>query len=179
MAISQINETIPGMFVLIRMHFSLWFQIWSWNSTISTFFTNFVKFLTCCLHSPAAWKTLTHSHWFCHIYAKLLLYFSFEIRCNSCNLLNWLILTFVELGNFLWKIWNRHHCCSLNVKVYYIHTCKSASQPYLFYSSREFNWQIIWNIYFYGHFIFSSWFWSGKQMELSAKGIKNSTGTVI
>ena len=37
-AISQINEPILGMFVLIWMHFSMWFQIWSWNSTIQTFF---------------------------------------------------------------------------------------------------------------------------------------------
>ena len=58
-AISRINEPIPDMFVLIWMHFSLWFQIlWSWNSTILTFFTNFVNILTCRLHSPAAWKTL-------------------------------------------------------------------------------------------------------------------------
>ena len=58
-AISRINEPIPGMFVLIWMHFSLWIQIWSWNATISTFFTNCVYFLTCRLHSPAAWKALT------------------------------------------------------------------------------------------------------------------------
>ena len=46
------------MFVLIWMHFTLWFQIWSWNSTILTFFTNFVNFLTSRLHSPTAWKAL-------------------------------------------------------------------------------------------------------------------------
>ena len=55
------------MFVLNLMHSSLWFQIWSWNSTISTFFTHFVKFLTCRLHSPAAWKAFiyTTSHTQC------------------------------------------------------------------------------------------------------------------
>ena len=37
-AISRITEPIPGMFVLNWMHFSLWFQIWSWTFTISTFF---------------------------------------------------------------------------------------------------------------------------------------------
>ena len=30
------------MLVLISMHFSWWFQIWSWNSTILTIFTTFV-----------------------------------------------------------------------------------------------------------------------------------------
>ena len=38
-AISRTNEPIPGMFVLIWMHFTLWFQIWSWNSKMLTFFT--------------------------------------------------------------------------------------------------------------------------------------------
>ena len=42
----------------IWMHFSLWFQIWSWNSTISTFFYKFGYIFTCFLHSPAAWKAL-------------------------------------------------------------------------------------------------------------------------
>ena len=37
-AISRFTEPIPGMFVLIWMYFSWWFQIWSWNSTILTFF---------------------------------------------------------------------------------------------------------------------------------------------
>ena len=64
MSISQINEPIPGMFVHIWMHFSWWFQIWSWNSTILTFFTKFVKFMTCRLHSPAAWKALRIFTWF-------------------------------------------------------------------------------------------------------------------
>ena len=48
------------MFVLIWMHFSWWFQIWSWNSRILTYFTNVVTFLTCRLHSPAAWKALRY-----------------------------------------------------------------------------------------------------------------------
>ena len=55
MAISRFTEPIPGMFVLIWMYFSWWFQIWSWNSQMLTFFTKFVKFVTCRLHSPAAW----------------------------------------------------------------------------------------------------------------------------
>ena len=38
---SRFTEPIPGMLVLIWMHFSLWFQIWSWNSTISTSFYKF------------------------------------------------------------------------------------------------------------------------------------------
>ena len=60
-AISRINEPIPGMFVLIWIHFSLWFQIWSWNAIISTFLTNFVKLLTCRLHSPAlAYRSPSH-----------------------------------------------------------------------------------------------------------------------
>ena len=37
MCISRINEPIPGMFALIWMHFSWWFQIWLWNSTILKF----------------------------------------------------------------------------------------------------------------------------------------------
>ena len=52
-SLSQINEPIPGMFVLIWMHFSLWFQIWSWNSTILNFFTNIVTFSTCRLSALA------------------------------------------------------------------------------------------------------------------------------
>ena len=58
-AISRINEPISGMFVLIWMYFSFWFQILSWNSTIVIFFMNFIKCLTCRLHSLAAWKALT------------------------------------------------------------------------------------------------------------------------
>ena len=54
---SRINEPIPGMFVLSWMHFSWWFQIW--KSTMLTFFTKYVTFMTCRLHSPAAWKALT------------------------------------------------------------------------------------------------------------------------
>ena len=43
------------------MHFS----VWSCNSTISPFFTNFIKLLTWRLHSPAAWKALsTLLRWF-------------------------------------------------------------------------------------------------------------------
>ena len=38
MANSWINEPITGMFVLISMYYSWWFQIWSWNSTILTIF---------------------------------------------------------------------------------------------------------------------------------------------
>ena len=41
------------MFVLIWMHFSLWFQ----------FCIYFVKLLTCRLHSPAVWKALTITSW--------------------------------------------------------------------------------------------------------------------
>ena len=37
MCISRINKPIPGMFVLIWMHFSWWFQIWSWNFKIFIF----------------------------------------------------------------------------------------------------------------------------------------------
>ena len=33
-------KPIPGMFVLIWMHFSWWFQIWAWNSKTLTFLTN-------------------------------------------------------------------------------------------------------------------------------------------
>ena len=40
------------MFFLLWMHFPWWFQIWSWNSEISTFFTNLVKFV--CLSSALA-----------------------------------------------------------------------------------------------------------------------------
>ena len=40
--ISRIIEPIPGMFVLIWMHFSWWFQIWSRNPTMLTFFTKFI-----------------------------------------------------------------------------------------------------------------------------------------
>ena len=46
------------MFVLISMYFSWLFKIWSWNSTILTFFTKFNTFLTCRLQTPAAWKAL-------------------------------------------------------------------------------------------------------------------------
>ena len=49
---SRFIEPIPGMFVLVWMYFSWWFQIWSQNSVILTFFTKFVYFLTCRLHSP-------------------------------------------------------------------------------------------------------------------------------
>ena len=55
-SISQINEPIPGMFVLCWMHFSRWFQIWPWNSRMLTIFTKLVTFMTCRLHSPVAWK---------------------------------------------------------------------------------------------------------------------------
>ena len=55
MAISQINEPIPGMFVLIWMYFSWGFQIRSSNSTILTFFTKCVKYFTCLLLTPASW----------------------------------------------------------------------------------------------------------------------------
>ena len=58
MSISRIIEQIPGMFVLCWMHFSWWFQIWPWSSTMLTFFTKCVKFMTCRLHSLAAWKAL-------------------------------------------------------------------------------------------------------------------------
>ena len=58
MSISLINEPIPGMFVLYRMHFLRWFQIWPWNSTILTFCTKCVQFMTCRLHSPVVWKAL-------------------------------------------------------------------------------------------------------------------------
>ena len=43
--ISQMNEPIPGMFVLCWMHFSWWFQIWSWIANILTFFEIFWKFV--------------------------------------------------------------------------------------------------------------------------------------
>ena len=59
--ISGITKPILGMLVFIWMHFSWWFQIWSWNSTILIYFTKFVKFLTCRLHSPAARKALRGS----------------------------------------------------------------------------------------------------------------------
>ena len=47
--ISGITKPILGMLVLIWMHFSRWFRIWYWNSTILTF---------CRLHLPAAWLGL-------------------------------------------------------------------------------------------------------------------------
>ena len=40
------------------MYFSRWFQIWPCNSKMLTFFTKCVQFMTCRLHSPAAWKAL-------------------------------------------------------------------------------------------------------------------------
>ena len=43
-SISRFIEPIQGMLVLIWMHFSCSFQIWSWNSTILTFFTTFFWF---------------------------------------------------------------------------------------------------------------------------------------
>ena len=54
-AISRISAPITGMFVLISMHFSWWFQIWSWNSKMMTFFLNilwFCSLLTCRLPTP-------------------------------------------------------------------------------------------------------------------------------
>ena len=64
MSISRINGPIPGMFVLCLMHFSWWIQIWPWHSTMLTFFTEFVKFMICRLHSPAAWKLLRITRFF-------------------------------------------------------------------------------------------------------------------
>ena len=74
--ISQIIEPIQGMFVLIL------FQIWSWNSTILTFFSsNCFNFLTCRrLHSPAAWKALIMGMPFqCWP----------DVRCESIALKDW------------------------------------------------------------------------------------------
>ena len=61
--ISGITKPILGMLVLIWMHFSWWFQIWSLNSTILTFVTKLFTFLTYRLHSPAAWKALSRQIW--------------------------------------------------------------------------------------------------------------------
>ena len=57
----SIIKPIQGMFVLIWMHFSRWFQIKSWNSRMLTFFYKFVTFLTCRLLASAAWKELSIS----------------------------------------------------------------------------------------------------------------------
>ena len=57
--ISRINESIPGMFVLIWMHFPWWFQICSWNYKMLTFFKIIVTILTCRLLTSAALKALT------------------------------------------------------------------------------------------------------------------------
>ena len=43
-SMSRINKPIPGMFVLIWMHFSLWLQIWSWQSGTLAFLTNLLSF---------------------------------------------------------------------------------------------------------------------------------------
>ena len=56
-----ISKPILGMFVLIWMQFSHWLQIYSWNSTILTFFQILYNFGMCRLHAPtgpAVWKTL-------------------------------------------------------------------------------------------------------------------------
>ena len=49
----QNNDPVPGMFVLIWMHFPWWFQIWSWNSKMLTFWKTFCTYL---LLTPAALK---------------------------------------------------------------------------------------------------------------------------
>ena len=59
--VSGITKPILGMFVLFLMHFSRWFQIWSWNATILKYFTKCVKFLTWHLHSPAMWWSVNIS----------------------------------------------------------------------------------------------------------------------
>ena len=48
-----INQPKLGMFVLIWMHLSWWFQIQFWNSRILTFLDIFVTFSTCRLLTPA------------------------------------------------------------------------------------------------------------------------------
>ena len=63
MSISRINESIPGMFVLVLVHFTWWFQIWSWNSKMLIFFLIFflcVQFSTCRLLTPAMWKVFSY-----------------------------------------------------------------------------------------------------------------------
>ena len=55
---SGITKPILSMLVLIWMRLSWRFQVWSWNSTILTFFTTFLKILTCRLHSSAPQKAL-------------------------------------------------------------------------------------------------------------------------
>ena len=54
-SISWINEPIPGMFVLFRMHFSWWFQIWLWNLQNIDIFVNYCTFR---LLTPALWWVL-------------------------------------------------------------------------------------------------------------------------
>ena len=53
--ILRINEPIPGMFVLIWMYFSWWFQILSWDFTTFIFLTILWHFLTVvCSRLPRA-----------------------------------------------------------------------------------------------------------------------------
>ena len=114
MCISQINEPIPGMFVLCWMHLSWWFQIWPWNSTILTFFTKFVKFLTCRLHSPAAVEAL-----------------KFHIALSKMTLPTtiprWIFWTWRQEYRSIIVIWNQdpcHHqpwtCLTLKPLMYFI-----------------------------------------------------------
>ena len=58
--ISQITKQILGMFVLIWMHFSWWFQICSWNFKMLTFLQIFWEtFRAVSLLTPAAWYVLS------------------------------------------------------------------------------------------------------------------------
>ena len=58
---SRINEPIPGMFVLIWMHFSLWFQIWSWNSKM--FLPNLIHFWPVVCTRLPCWHTIILARW--------------------------------------------------------------------------------------------------------------------
>ena len=97
-SISQITEPIPGMFVVIWMHFPWWFQIWSWNSKIFVIFEYFVKFLACRLHSPAAWNALKHACTVnCSHYAWL---YNFPLINAFARKLHW-----IE-----WSVFSHGHC---------------------------------------------------------------------
>ena len=92
-AISRITKPTPGMFVLIWMHFSWWFQIWRWNLIILTFLTflwDFV-FVVCsplpgwkryCLSSvESVYIKIVNRMWGC-CWAKLISYLTSK-RLNS------------------------------------------------------------------------------------------------
>ena len=155
MVISGISKPKPGMFVLNLMHFSWWFQIWSWNSKI---LRNLYRVVCsrlprgkCTLHDVIGFNIHTKSFCFSK-FSKLFTFLNqyqtylYSIQCISHG--------YSKYGHDISKCWSFSTFCEICI-VSSAHACRMVSVNSIFTHIRQMEGKM--EISKTAHFILLKW----------------------